>query len=139
MRILVITTSVDIVTKKKLNILIQLAMADKDFASAERALIYRIAREKNYPEEAVDDLIEHPESIGTLGALSEKQKLDYLLSSVELVLADHKVHEREVIFMQSIAIKLGFLKNVVAYLLANFGKMSVEDLRLQVTGNYRLT
>lgn len=114
-------------------------MADKDFASAERALIYRIAREKNYPEEAVDDLIEHPESIGTLGALSEKQKLDYLLSSVELVLADHKVHEREVIFMQSIAIKLGFLKNVVAYLLANFGKMSVEDLRLQVTGNYRLT
>ena len=83
----------DIVTKKKLNILIQLAMADKDFAKAERDLIYQIAREKNYPEEEVTELIRHPEPIGTLGALSENQKLDYLISSVEMVLADHRVIE----------------------------------------------
>ena len=128
----------DIVTKKKLNILIQLAMVDKDFAKAERDLIYQIAREKNYPEEEVTELIRHPEPIGTLGALSENQKLDYLISSVEMVLADHRVIDSEVIFTQQIAIKLGFLKNVVNYLLINLDKKPVEALRHQVLCNFML-
>lgn len=120
----------DIVTKKKLNILIQLAMADKDFAVAERELIYRIARDHNYPLQAVDELIDHPEPIGTLGALSESQKVDYLLSSIELVLADHRVLESEIVMSQHIAIKLGFFKNVVNHLIANLGKVPVQELHL---------
>jgi uncharacterized tellurite resistance protein B-like protein len=124
----------DIVTKKKLNILIQLALADKDFAAAERELIYRIARERNYPREAVEELIDHPEPIGTLGALSESQKVDYLLSSIELVLADHRVVESEVVMSQHIAIKLGFFKNVVNHLIDNMGKVPLQELQL---GSYR--
>lgn len=125
----------DIVTKKKLNILIQLAKADRDFAPVERDLIYRMAQERNYPLKEVDDLIENPEPIGTLGALSERQKTDYLLSSIELILADHRVMESEVRFSQQIAIKLGFAKGVVEHLVANFGKKPVEDLHLS---DYRL-
>lgn len=124
----------DIVTKKKLNILIQLALADKDFDAAERELIYRIARERNYPKEAVEELIDHPEPIGTLGALSESQKVDYLLSSIELVLADHRVAESEIVMSQHIAIKLGFFKNVVNHLIDNMGKVPVQELQL---GSYR--
>jgi uncharacterized tellurite resistance protein B-like protein len=120
----------DIVTKKKLNILIQLAFADKDFDAAERELIYRIARERNYPKEAVEELIDHPEPIGTLGALSESQKVDYLLSSIELVLADHRVVESEIVMSQHIAIKLGFFKNVVNHLIDNMGKVPVQELQL---------
>ena len=124
----------DIVTKKKLNILIQLALADKDFDNAERELIYRIARERNYPLKAVEDLIDHPEPIGTLGALSESQKVDYLLSSIELVLADHRVLESEIVMSQHIAIKLGFFKTVVHHLIDNLGKVPVQELHL---GAYR--
>lgn len=120
----------DIVTKKKLNILIQLAMADHDFAAVERELIYRIARERNYPLTDVEELIRNPEPIGTLGALSESQKKDYLLSSIELVLADHRVVDSEILFSQHIAIKLGYRKGVVDHLVANFGKRPVEDLQL---------
>lgn len=120
----------DIVTKKKLNILIQLAKADKDFAPVERDLIFRMAREKNYPLNEVEELIDNPEPIGTLGALSERQKTDYLLSSIELILADHRVLESEVRFSQQIAIKLGFMKGVVDHLVANYGKRPVEELRL---------
>jgi uncharacterized tellurite resistance protein B-like protein len=118
----------DIVTKKKLNILIQLAKADHDFAAVERDLIFQIAREHNYPDEEVSLLIDNPEPIGSLGALSEKQKEEYLLSSVELVMADHRVMDSEILFTQHIAIKLGFFKNVVDYLLANFDKR--RELRL---------
>lgn len=120
----------DIVTKKKLNILIQLALADHEFATVERDLIYQIARERDYPVEDVDNLILNPEPIGTLGALSEKQKIDYLLSSIELVMADHRVVESEIVFSQHIAIKLGYLKNVVNYLIANFDRRLDPDLRL---------
>lgn len=118
----------DIVTKKKLNILIQLAKADHDFAAVERDLIFQIARENNYPDDQVSLLIDNPEPIGTLGALSDKQKEEYLLSSVELVMADHRVMESEILFTQHIAIKLGYFKNVVDYLLANFDKR--RELRL---------
>lgn len=128
----------DIVTKKKLNILIQLAMADKDFAIVERELIYQIARERNFPEEGVTELIQHPEPIGSLGALSETQKLDYLMSSIELVLADHRVKESEILFTKNIAIKLGFLKGVVDFLLVNFEKSADAELRLKVTGDFKL-
>jgi hypothetical protein len=41
----------DIVTKKKLNILIQLAEADKHFAKSEREMILKIAQDRKFPEE----------------------------------------------------------------------------------------
>jgi uncharacterized tellurite resistance protein B-like protein len=129
----------DIVTKKKLNILIQLAEADKHFAKTEREMIYQIARERNFSEEAVTNLIRNPEPIETLGALSQAQKLDYLISSIELVFVDQKVFESEVIFTKNIAIKLGFKKNVVDYLVENYEKHPLEDLKKKVFSDFVLT
>lgn len=77
----------DIVTKKQINILIQLAEADKHFAKVEREMIYKIARERNFPEETVNDLIKNPEPIGSLGALSNEQKFQYLHQCIELTFA----------------------------------------------------
>ena len=120
----------DIVTQKKLNLLIQLALIDKDFSDSERELINKVARERNFPQDALDELIANPEPIGTLGALSEKQKLDYLISSIELVLADSRVVESEVRMSEHIAIKLGYFKTVVAHLIDNLGKRPLQELQL---------
>ena len=57
----------DIVTKKQLNILIQLAEADKHFAKIERDLIFKIARERNFSDEEVNELIRNPQPIDSLG------------------------------------------------------------------------
>lgn len=119
----------DIVTKKQLNILIQLAEADKHFAKVEREMIFRIARDRNFPEAMVTELIRNPEPIETLGALSQEQKFDYLMSSVELVFADHNVFESEIIFCKNIAIKLGFKKNVIDYIIENYGKKVRDDFK----------
>ncbi len=75
----------DIVTKKKLNILIQLAEADKHFAKTEREMIYQIARERNFPEEAVTGLIRNPEPIENPWGPFPGAKLDYLISAIQLV------------------------------------------------------
>jgi uncharacterized tellurite resistance protein B-like protein len=119
----------DIVTKKKLNILIQLAEADKHFAKSEREMIFRIASDRKFPEDIVNNLIRNPEPIETLGALSVDQKFDYLITCVDLIFVDQKVFESEVIFARSIAIKLGFKKNVIDYLLENNGKKPLNELK----------
>jgi hypothetical protein len=120
----------DIVTKKQLNILIQLAEADKHFAKIEREMIFKIASERKFPEQDVLELIKNPEPIDSLGALSADQKFEYLWSSIELVFIDQNVFESEVIFCKNIAIKLGFKKGVIDYFIANFGKKTRNEFKL---------
>jgi len=119
----------DIVTKKQLNILIQLAEADKHFAKIEREMIFKIARDRKFPEDIVTDLIRNPEPIDSLGALSLDQKFDYLMSSIELIFVDQNVFESEIIFSKNIAIKLGFKKGVIDYFVENFGQKSYEEFK----------
>jgi len=131
--------AMDIVTKKQLNILIQLAEADKHFAKVEREMVFRIAKERNFSEEAVNEIIRNPEPIGTLGALSSDQKFEYLIECILLMFIDQKVFESEIIFCKSIAIKLGFMKNVVDFLSKNFSNLSREELKKTVLSEYMLT
>lgn len=120
----------DIVTKKQLNILIQLAEADKHFAKIEREMIFKIASERKFPEQDVLELIKNPEPIDSLGALSQDQKFEYLWSAIELVFIDQNVFESEVIFCKNIAIKLGFKKGVIDYFITNFGKKTRSEFKL---------
>jgi uncharacterized tellurite resistance protein B-like protein len=128
----------DIVTKKQLNILIQLAEADKHFAKAERDMIFRIAKERNFPEDKVTELIKNPEPIDTLGALSADQKFEYLMSTMDLVFADQNVFESEIIFSKSIAIKLGFKKGVIDFIIANYNDKGREEIRAIIFKDYLL-
>jgi uncharacterized tellurite resistance protein B-like protein len=128
----------DIVTKKQLNILIQLAEADKHFAKAERDMIFRIAKERNFPEDKVTELIKNPEPIDTLGALSADQKFEYLMSTMDLVFADQNVFESEIIFSKSIAIKLGFKKGVIDFIIANYNEKGREEIRAIIFKDYLL-
>jgi uncharacterized tellurite resistance protein B-like protein len=126
----------DIVTKKQLNILIQLAEADKHFAKIERDLIFKIARDRQFPEEEVNDLIRNPQPIDSLGALSPDQKFEYLMSSIELVFADQNVFESEVIFCKNIAIKLGFKKSIIDYFIENYGKRTQQEFKEAALSEY---
>lgn len=126
----------DVVTRKQLNVLIQLAEADKHFAKAERDMIFRIAKERNFPESEVNELIRKPEPIDSLGALTPDQKFEYLYTSIELILVDHNVFESEVIFCKSLAIKLGFKKAIIEYFIENVGKTERETIRTVALREY---
>jgi hypothetical protein len=119
----------DIVTRKQINILIQLAEADKHFAKAERDMIFKIARDRNFPEEQVQELIRNPEPIDSLGALPPDQKFEYLFTSIELILVDQNVFESEIIFCKSLAIKLGFKKSIIEFFMENVHKKSKNELK----------
>ena len=119
----------DIVTKKQLNILIQLAEVDKHFAKIERDLIFKIAKERKFSEEEVNDLIRNPQPIDSLGALSLDQKFEYLWSAIELVFADQNVFESEIIFCKNIAIKLGFKKGIIDFFIENYELKTREEFK----------
>jgi uncharacterized tellurite resistance protein B-like protein len=122
----------DIITRKQLNILIQLAVADKHFSDLERDKIFAIAKIKGFSKESVKDLIVNPEPIGSFGALSENQKFEYLYSIIDLMLIDKKIFESEINFCRDIAIKLGFKKNVVEFLNEEIYKHSRQDLQKMI-------
>jgi hypothetical protein len=119
----------DVVTRKHLNILIQLAEADKHFAKAEREMIFKIAKERNFPENEVQELIRKPEPIESLGALTPDQKFEYLFTSIELIQVDQNVFESELIFCKSLAIKLGFKKAIIDFFVANINIMTKTALK----------
>ena len=74
-----------------------------------------------------------------LAKITSLQKLDYLISSIQLIFADQKVFESEIIFTKNIAIKLGFKKTVVEYLVGNFEKTGVEELKKKVIADFLMT
>lgn len=104
---------------RKLSVLIRLSVADKQFAWLEKAMVYRIGRENNLTEEEISALIRLPMPIRTPETADVQQKLSYLNDCIELMKVDHKIRESEVIFIRSIAMRLGFKKGIVDYLIEN--------------------
>lgn len=126
----------DIVTRKQLNILIQLAQADKHFSDTERDMIYALAERRNFPREGVKELIRDPEPIGSFGALSDNQRYDYLINCIDLMMVDKKIFDSELLFCHNIAIKLGFKKIVVNFLKDNIHQLDGEELKRTVFREY---
>jgi uncharacterized tellurite resistance protein B-like protein len=117
------------VTRKLLNILIQLAEADKHFAKAEREMVFRVAQERGFAEDVVSSLIKNPEPIENLSTLTQEQKFEYLYSCIDMIFADHNIFESEIIFAKNIAIKLGFRKDAIDHFVKNHGKFSRDEFR----------
>ena len=129
-------TTLDIVAKSHINVLIQLAYADKHFVPAEREMIFRVGEKKNYSADKVEFLLEHPEPIGTLGALSVNQKLDYLLDCIELVFIDERVVDSELKFCRGIAMKMGLRVSVIDFLIENRNDYNAPEFRERVIKEY---
>lgn len=126
----------DIITRKQLNILIQLANSDKHFSNMERDKIYEIARLKDFPPEEVKNLILNPEPIGSFGALSDDQKFEYLYTCIDLMLIDQKIFDSEITFCRDIAIKLGFKQGVVDFLKDEIYKHNRDSLKSMLIKEY---
>ena len=126
----------DIVTRKQINILIQLASSDKHFSGIEREKILKLASKRNFPESEVKKLIVSPEPIETLGALSMDQRFEYLLSCIDLMLADKKIFDSEILFCRDVAIKLGFKQTVVNFLKDAMAITPNEELKKRVLSEY---
>jgi len=119
----------DIVTRKQINILIRLAKADNKVTEEERKMIVDLAEEKNFPKDILEELFEHDEPIGTLGALSENQKFEYLCNAICLMKVDREISHSEILFCQDIAMRMGFRKDVVQMLCDQLEERESDPVR----------
>ncbi len=117
----------DVVTRQKLIVLIQLAKVDGEFALSEKLLIKEIAQKHNFPESDLKTLFDSSESFESLGALSNVKKSEYLLDSLRLIMVDGKIKPKEITFCQDLAVKLGYNKDVVAEALDSWPNPNIID------------
>ena len=96
--------------KKKLSILVRLADVDGEFANIERSYIEDIALKNGLTEKELYNILDHPDPIGGLGALSYEKSVEYMCDSLSLIAIDNKVLPSEVLLCEDIALKLGFPK-----------------------------
>ncbi len=123
------------ILRKKLQILVFLALADKEFADQEREFIEKICTRNELDPQIIDELINDPEPIGSLGALSYSKSVEYLTDSIMLMVVDGKVLPGEILFCQDIAIRLGFSKMATDDLIgivSDSKSISREQLERQV-------
>jgi ssDNA-specific exonuclease RecJ len=117
--------------KKQLNILIQLAEADKHFATVEKEMIYKIAEANGATRDLVNDLIRHPTAIENLDDLSENAQFDYLWTCARLIFVDKKIFDAELNFAKNIATKLGFQHEIIDFMVKVYDRISFENVKVK--------
>ena len=94
-----------ILEKKKLNLLVHLAKVDGKFVKSERILLESFLKEKGLDESQLFEK-EHPLKFSDFTHLQEKIELLYW--ALRLIQADKVIHPKEVLFCQNLATKLSF-------------------------------
>ncbi len=116
---------------RRLNILIQLAVADKHFATVEKEMIYKIAESNGSSRQLVNELIRNPTPIGNLDDLSENDQFDYLWTCTRLVFVDQKIFDAELKFAKNIAVKLGFQSEIIDFMVKVYERISFENIKIK--------
>ena len=115
---------------RRLNILIQLAEADKHFATEEKEMIYKIAESNGSSRQLVNELIRNPTPIGNLEDLSENEQFDYLWTCARLIFVDEKIFDVELKFAKNIAVKLGFQSEIIDFMVKVYDRISFENIKI---------
>ena len=116
----------EIVNRQKLYLLARLAKAEGHLAAEEKELIHEVGLGFGMSRKDVDEIIDNPGSLESLGALSREQKKEYFLDCIRMVMADGRIEDRELTFSQNVAVKLGFNKDVVSFAINNIHKEDID-------------
>ncbi len=107
--------------KAHLEVLLRLALIDKNFDDQERDMIRMIASANGVSKKETEEIIsislkdKRDEPIA-LPTLSDDEKFEYLYNIVQLMKIDSKVYLSEINFCENMAVRLGFNKNVIGRL-----------------------
>src|SRR5690606_14673206 len=102
--------------KAELNILINLAASDNKIEERESKLIHMVAKANGISKEEVAEMIQNPQPIGTISALTSDEKFEHLYYLIQMMKMDGQVFKSEITFCEQIAEKMGYKKGVVSEL-----------------------
>lgn len=119
--------------KKQLQVLVQLALADNNFTDSEKQAIRNIGSSYHLAEAEVEKIISHPNSNENLAPMPISEKMDFLIDSMGVLLADKEIHETEDRFIRSLAAKLGFQEKVITFLMEyhTMDRVPLKDMMIK--------
>lgn len=127
----------NIVAKAHINLLVRLARADREIVPEEDKIIHEVADSYGFDSTVLSQLMNYPEPIESLSALSESKKFEFLYTSMALILCDDNACEREMVLYRDIAHKLGFVIKVADYIYANYSLLSKDQLKQEVFTRFK--
>ncbi len=98
---------------EKLQLLVNLALADGNLAQDERQFIINIGKAHGYPESSVETLFYEQHEIAIPENITNDQRADYAVALTQLMLLDKKMYLKEIEYCVEIVEKLGFEKRFV--------------------------
>ena len=99
-----------------LKTLITLAYSDNDFSPEEKGWIYTIAFSNGVTKEEVDALMEEVHEKISYETLGDEERVALLLSVVQLMKVDRRLHANELVYCERLAGNLGYRKQVIRML-----------------------
>jgi len=102
--------------KSELNVLINLAIIDHMMDAKETNLIRMIGKANLIPENEIEELIAHPQTITNIRQMTDEEKFEHLYFLITLMKADGRILKEEISFCEKIANRLGYEKGVISAL-----------------------
>ena len=114
--------------KKQLNILIQLARIDGNFAQEEKSFIREFGRKYNISRSELKEIEHNSEQLGDISAFTMDEKIEVLYNAIRLAKADRRILPNEIVYCQEIATKLGFKRSVIDAILPLVIDLPLEQI-----------
>jgi len=94
--------------EKQLTALVLLAKSDETLDERELDFIYKIGRANCLEDDQIQQIIDNPGEIGSLGDLNDDEKFDFLYNVIHLMKVDDEIFNSEIDYCNQIAVKLGY-------------------------------
>ena len=99
--------------KKQLNILIQLARADRNYDQEEKLFIRDFGKKYNISRNEIEEIENNPDYFIDISTFTLDEKVEVLYNTVRLAKVDRRILPNEIIYCQEIAYKLGFRRGII--------------------------
>ena len=114
--------------KKQLNILIQLARIDGNFAQEEKSFIREFGRKFNIRRSELEEIKRNSEQYDDISAFTMDEKIEVLYNAIRLAKADRRILPNEIVYCQEIVTKLGFKRSVIDAILPLVNDRPLEQI-----------
>jgi len=94
--------------KDRLKVLVNVAKIDGELDQKELKLIHNIGEAHGLSDEEIENVITSPDKAVKLASLSDDDKFELLYRIVQLMKIDDEVYNKEILYCQQIADKLGY-------------------------------
>ena len=112
--------------------LIVLSLSDNTPSREEFEIITKVGARIGLEEADLNRILQRPESIDFIAPQNDDERIEQLYDMVAVMMVDGKIDSREVDYCKSIAIKLGFMPEVIDDMVAELMDLIVEGIAVEI-------